>query len=105
MYTRKEKADAIASLKLGVYATTSWKSVVAMERTNQRLLKCMGTTLMPFGTDVVLCLAAALKLQGYTSAKNYINAAVIQAERKGAVLTDEIRRCVKDSIRSALRRI
>ena len=74
-----------------------------MEHTNRRLLRSMCSQLMPFTTDTVLCLAAALKLQGYTSAKNYINAAVIQAERLGAVLSDELRRCIKDSKRSAMR--
>ena len=61
LFTLKEKADAIAVLKTGMYAKTSWKSVASVQRSNRRLLRCMGMSLMPFGPDTVTALVAALK--------------------------------------------
>ena len=70
VFSEEERAAARHALKKDMFATTTWKVVASLHRTNDRILRCFGMTLMPFSTDTVFALASGLQLQKDCSAKN-----------------------------------
>ena len=104
-FTAEERDVALDALRRDMFAKTTWKSIASMHRTIDRLLSAFNLTLLPFRTETVFALGAALKACKYRSAKNYLSAAALKAERLGTCMTSNLRRALADTTRSCVRGI
>ena len=86
-----------------VYAESSHDPMEAKMRTILMFLACWNLPLVPYTTDVVYALGAALKWRKYRSAADYLRLSKRVAVREGAYINTAARRALTDVIRSCKR--
>ena len=98
-----ERKAAMEDVCKDVHAASTVKPQESKLRTIRRFLACFGLPLVPFTTEVVYALGAALKWRKYRTAHLYLYMARATAEREGAEISRATQRAMTDVIRSCKR--
>ena len=97
------RQEALSALDRDVLAVTTNRTHAARMRTIEVALSLWGLALWPLTPTSMKALASTLKQGGYASAHLYLMAYKIEAERRGQVISEALRRNVLDYSRSCLR--